>query len=99
MARSKGGVFAMTNFSNTVAVCFCVVLVLSPVLAAERKLLDPDWNDPAVAKARAAVESAVRARATGESAVRARATGAEEKLSLPRWGMGNRIDRPTPDEQ
>jgi len=78
----------MSTLSNSFGVCFCVVLVLSPVIAAERNLLDPDWNDPAVAKARSAIESAGRAR-----------TGADERLSLPRWGMGNRIDRPTPDEQ
>ena len=82
----------MIILRNCIGLCCYLALTLSPVLAADsRTLLDPDWNDPGVAKARNALERAARPRDL--------TTDAEVPLSLPRWGLGSRIDRPTSDEQ
>jgi hypothetical protein len=71
-----------------------LALVLSPGLAAERVLLDPDWSSPDVARAQKALEAQRAANASPD--VR---RDAELPLSLPRWGLSSRIDRPTSDEQ
>jgi len=82
----------MITLRNCIGLCCYLALTLSPVLAADsRALLDPDWNDPGVAKARNALE-----RAAGPSGL---VKDAEAPLSLPRWGLSSRIDRPTSDEQ
>lgn len=84
----------MKILRNSIGLCSGLALMLPPALAADRVLLDPDWNDPGVAKARTALESARAARPSGDTN-----RDAGIPLSLPRWGMGNRIDRPTTDEQ
>jgi hypothetical protein len=84
----------MKILCNSIGLCSGLALMLSPALAADRALLDPDWNDPGVAKARSALESARAARPSADAN-----RDANIPLSLPRWGLGNRMDRPTPDEQ
>jgi hypothetical protein len=63
--------------------------------AAERGLLDPDWNDPVVARARNNLLLAPRSIAPPTSANRE----GEAPLSLPRWGFGQKIDSHTPEER
>jgi hypothetical protein len=77
-----------------IGLCFALALMLSPSLAAERVLLDPDWSNPEVARARTALESQRSARSSPDVS-----RDAEIPLSLPRWGLSNRIDQPTSDEQ
>ncbi|WP_128970311.1 hypothetical protein [Bradyrhizobium tropiciagri] len=84
----------MAIFRNSIGLCFGLALTLSPGLAAERVLLDPDWNSPELAKAKNALESQRSARSS-ESVSR----DAELPLSLPRWGLSGRIDQPTSNEQ
>ncbi|WP_038966962.1 hypothetical protein [Bradyrhizobium diazoefficiens] len=84
----------MGIFRNSVALCLGFALTLSPGLAAERVLLDPDWNSPDVAKAQKALEAQRAANASPD--VR---RDAELPLTLPRWGLSGRIDQPTSDEQ
>ena len=52
----------MSTLRNAVGFCCYLALTLSPVLAAERTLLDPDWNEPGIAKAKAAMDSQRAAR-------------------------------------
>jgi hypothetical protein len=75
-------------------VTFVFGVAFSPSVAAERGLLEPDWNEPALAKARAAMVNAARV-----AAPRIEAREAETPLSLPRWGFGSNISRPTIEEQ
>jgi hypothetical protein len=86
--RLIGGLFVLAVSVITVTV--------SPSISADRMLLDPDWDDPGLTKARTAMESA---RAARPSASADAARDADVSLSLPRWGLANRIDRPTADEQ
>jgi len=82
----------MSTLRNCIGFYCYFALMLSPVLAAERTLLDPDWNDPGVAKAKSGLE-------TGRAARSNALKDGDTQLSLPRWGLGTRMDRPTPDEQ
>lgn len=84
----------MSTLRNSLGFCCYLALALSPVLAAERTLLDPDWNEPGVAKPKAAMDSQRAARAGG-----ARDSDADIPLSLPRWGWSNKMDSPTSDER
>jgi hypothetical protein len=84
----------MKILRNFIGLCSGLALTLSPVVAAERTLLDPDWNEPGVAKARAAMDSQRAARPAD-----ARDRDANIPLSLPRWGLSNRMDHPSSDEQ
>ncbi len=84
----------MKILRNSIRLCSALALTLSPVLAAERTLLDPDWNEPGVAKARAAMDSQRAARPAD-----ARDRDADIPLSLPRWGLSDRMDHPSSDEQ
>jgi hypothetical protein len=79
---------------TSIGLCFGLTLILSPALAAERVLLDPDWNNPEVARARKALESQRTAKTSPDVS-----RDAELPLSLPRWGLSGRIDQPTSDEQ
>jgi hypothetical protein len=78
---------------TSIGLCFGLALILSPGLAAER-VLDPDWNAPEVIKAGKALESQRTARTSPDVS-----RDAEIPLSLPRWGLSDRIDQPTSDEQ
>src|SRR5260221_3655236 len=82
----------MSTLRNCIGFCFGLALMLSPGLAAE---LEPNWDEPAVARARSAVDTARAARPSAEATNR----DAEAQPSLPRWGLGTRLDRPTSDEQ
>ncbi|MGR9438395.1 hypothetical protein ACU8V1_25785 (plasmid) [Rhizobium leguminosarum] len=84
----------MNIMRTPVGVCFGLTLALSPSFAAERVLLNPDWNEPGLAKAQTALESLRTARTSPDVS-----RDAEVPLSLPRWGLSNRIDRPTSEER
>jgi hypothetical protein len=74
--------------------CFTISAAQFQSLAAERGLLEPDWNDPNVARARKNLEAAPRTLAPQSTA-----REAEIPLSLPRWGFGKRIDSPNSQER
>jgi hypothetical protein len=85
----------MTTLLRVILFFFIISEVNFQVLAAERGLLEPDWNDPVVARARNNLQLAPRSIAPPTSANKE----GEAPLSLPRWGFGQKIDSHTPEER
>jgi hypothetical protein len=82
----------MTTLLRVILFFFIISEANFQVLAAERGLLDPDWNDPGVARARNNLQLAPRSIAPPTAA-------GEVPLSLPRWGFGQKIDSHTSEER
>jgi hypothetical protein len=81
----------MAWWSSLQQMCFilCAVVLYPPLSqAAERGLLEPDWNDAGVARARENLAPEPRARSLGE-----------RSLSLPQWGFGKNITAPDGNER
>jgi hypothetical protein len=83
---------AMKTLLGVVFFCFTISAAQSQSFAAERGLLAPDWNDPSLSRARKNLEAAPRSLAPHTLAPRSTAREGEIPLSLPRWGLGQRID-------
>jgi hypothetical protein len=85
----------MKTLLTMMSCCFVISTAQWQSLAAERGLLEPDWSDPAVARARINPQTgALRAQAARSSS----RTG-EAPLSLPRWGFGKTLDSLSTEER
>src|SRR5260370_13171505 len=78
----------------TVLCCFTILAAQFRSVAAERGLLEPEWNDPVIARARNNPQLAPPAPAPQSMAGEAQAP-----LSLPRWGFAKKIDNLTSEER
>ncbi len=82
----------MSGVSRCVIVLVAVAAIAGSGRAADNNpLLIPDWNDASLARARASFDRSGQAGAPQEQD--------DGRLSLPRWGLGKVIDRPTAEER
>jgi hypothetical protein len=86
---------AMKTLLTIVSCCFVISAVHWHSFAAERGLLEPDWNDPSVARARINPQTG----ALRSQAARSSDRAGEAPLSLPRWGFGKTLDNPNAEER
>jgi hypothetical protein len=73
--------------------CFTGLVAQFHGLAAERALLEPEWNDPVIARARNNPQLAP------PPAPQTLAGEAQAPLSLPRWGFAKKVDDLTSEER
>jgi hypothetical protein len=73
--------------------CFTGLVAQFHGLAAERALLEPEWNDPVIARARNNPQLAP------PPAPQTLAGEGQAPLSLPRWGFAKKIDDLTSEER